>query len=107
MNGLILSEEDMRRHMGGDEILQGKKQATYKNFNSMFRHLKREIKRTARKIYGGSFPLERTENACEWCDFAAVCRFDPAFSGCRIKYFDKMKDDEIWQRTEAEENEMD
>ena len=76
MSGIVLAENDMRLHMGGDETLSGKKQATYKNFNSMFRHLKKVIAKTAEKISGGEFPLERTEDACDRCDYAAVCRFD-------------------------------
>lgn len=107
MNGIVLAEEDMLGHMGGDETIGGKKQATYKNFNSMFRHLKKVIAKTAEKIQNGEFPLERTSDACDYCDFAAVCRFDTSFSGCRVKSFEKLKDEEIWQRTEAEENEMD
>lgn len=107
MSGIVLAENDMRLHMGGDETLSGKKQATYKNFNSMFRHLKKVIAKTAEKISGGEFPLERTEDACDRCDYAAVCRFDGRFGGCRVKTFEKIKDEEIWQRTEAEENAVD
>lgn len=107
MSGIVLAEDDMRLHMGGDETLSSKKQATYKNFNSMFSHLKRVIAKTAEKISGGEFPLERTEDACDRCDYAAVCRFDWRFGGCRVKTFEKIKDEEIWQRTEAEENAVD
>lgn len=107
MRGIILDENDILSHMGGEDVITGKKYASYKNFNSMFRHLKREIKKAASSIYSGNFPIEHTENACNMCDYMSLCGFDPSFSGCRVKAFDKMSDEEVWQKTEASENEMD
>lgn len=109
MDGIILSEYEMLDHMGGKEILKTNKTATAKNFNAMFRHLGRVIAKTAQNIYSGKFPIKCTEDACTWCEYAQLCRFDSAFSGCRSETFPKLETEEIWQLLEKEalENEMD
>lgn len=109
MDGIVLSEYDMPEHMGGKEILKTGKTATAKNFNSMFRHINRLIKKTAQNIYGGYFPIKCTEDACKWCEYAQLCRFDGAFSGCMVNTVPNLKNDEVWELLEKEvlENEMD
>ncbi len=109
MDGIILSEYGMLDHMGGKEILKTNKTATAKNFNSMFRHLNRVITKTAQNIYNGKFPIKCTEDACTWCEYAQLCRFDSAFSGCNSEAFPKLEAEEIWKLLEEEalENEMD
>ena len=111
MSGIVLSEYDMADHMGGKEIvnIKSKQTVTAKNFNSMFRHLNKVIKNTAQKIYGGNFPIECMQDACTWCEFNQLCRFDNAFSGCRVKENEKLKDDLVWEllEKEGEEYEMD
>ena len=109
MDGIVLSEHGMLDHMGGKEILKTNKTATAKNFNSMFRHLEKVITKTAQNIYSGKFPIKCTEDACTWCEYAQLCRFDSAFSGCNSEAFPKLETEEIWQLLEKEalENEMD
>ena len=107
MSGIILSEEGMLDHMGGEETLSSKKTATAKDFNNMFRHLNKLIKESAEKIYSGSFPIKHTEGACEWCDFKRFCRFDSVFAGCSTVDKISMKDDEIWKVLEESQNELD
>lgn len=109
MEGIILSEYGMIDHMGGKEILKTKKTATANNFNSMFRHLSKVITKTAQNIYSGKFPIKCTEDACNWCEYAQLCRFDSAFSGCRSEAFPKLEPEEIWELLEKEalENELD
>lgn len=111
MTGIVLSEYDMADHMGGKEIvsIKSKQAVTSKNFNSMFRHLNKVIRNTAQKIYSGKFPIECTQDACSWCEFNQLCRFDNTFSGCRVKENEKLSDDLIWEilDKEGEEYEMD
>ena len=96
MSGIVLSENDMAEHMGGTQTLKTKKTATAKNFNSMFKHLNKVIKNTAEDIYGGQFPIRCTRDACTWCEFNALCRFEDSFAGCSVRDDEKLKDDEVW-----------
>ncbi len=109
MGGIVLSENNMLEHMGGNDTLKTKKAITAKNFNSMFRHLNRVIKRTAENIYAGKYPIECQKNACDYCDYKGLCLFDNAFSGCRNGSTSTLKDNEIWEilEKEARDNEMD
>lgn len=96
MSGIVLSENDMAEHMGAAETLKTKKTATAKNFNAMFRHLDKVIKNTAEDICGGKFPIRCTRDACTWCEYSALCRFENSFSGCSVRDDEKLKDDEVW-----------
>ncbi len=109
MDGIILSEHSMLDHMGGDEILKTKKAVTAKNFNSMFRHINKVVSKTAQDIYGGKFPIRCSDDACTWCEFNQLCRFDTSFVGCMTQSSPELTDDEIWAilEKEAAENEMD
>ncbi len=109
MDGIILSEHSMLEHMGGDEILKTKKAVSAKNFNSMFRHINKTISRTAQDIYGGKFPIRCSDDACTWCEYNQLCRFDTSFIGCMTQSSPDFSDEEIWEilEKEAAENEMD
>lgn len=109
MDGIILSEHSMLEHMGGDEILKTKKAVTAKNFNSMFRHINKVISKTAQDIYGGKFPIRCSDDACTWCEYNQLCRFDTSFLGCTTQSSPELDDEEIWAilEKEAAENEMD
>ena len=96
MSGIVLSENDMIEHMGATDVLKSKKTATAKNFNAMFRHLDKVIKNTAEDIYNGIFPIECTSDACDWCEYKHLCRFEKSFVGCSVRDNEKLKDDEIW-----------
>ena len=96
MSGIVLSENDMIEHMGATDVLKSKKTATAKNFNAMFRHLDKVIKNTAEDIYNGNFPIECTSDACDWCEYKHLCRFEKSFVGCSVRDNEKLKDDEIW-----------
>lgn len=109
MEGIVLSEYEMLDHMGGKDILKSNKTASTKNFNSMFRHISKVIKNTAQNIYSGKFPIKCTPDACTWCEYAQLCRFDGAFSGCTELALPKLKNEEVWEllEKEASSNEMD
>ena len=107
--GIVLSEHEMAEHMGGKEILKTSKTATAKNFNLMFKHLNQVIKNTAENIYSGKFPIKCTDDACTWCEYSQLCRFDTQFAGCNVQSISKIETEEIWAllEKEAAENEMD
>ncbi len=106
MNGIVLSEEGMLEHMGGKDILKSGKTATAKDFNNMFRHLKKTIKKTAESIYNGLFPIKCNDDACKWCEFSKLCRSNDIVN---LQQGDSiaLKDDEIWALLEENENAMD
>lgn len=109
MDGIILSEHSMLEHMGGSEILKTKQAVTAKSFNAMFRHINKVIKKTAQDIYGGKFPIKCSDDACTWCEYSQLCRFDKSFAGCTTQNNPSLDDAEIWEilEKEAAENEMD
>lgn len=109
MNGIVLSEYGMLEHMGGKETLGTKKTVTAENFNAMFKHLKKLIKKNATDIFSGAFPIKCSSDACTWCDYAHLCRFDLSFSGCSFSDNEALKDEQIWEKLEREvnNNEMD
>ncbi len=109
LSGIVLSENEMFEHMGGKEILKSKKSLTAKNFNQMFRHINKVIKNTAENIYNGKFPIKCTDDACTWCEYSQLCRFDAAFSGCNLNSVEKLDAEDIWELLEKEEdgNEVD
>lgn len=106
MNGIILSENEMDEHMGGKELLKTKKTASYKDFNNMFLHLKKLIKRTAQNIYSGKFPVKCSKDGCLWCEYAQLCRYDTSIESFSEEEV-KLKDNEIWTLLEESKNEMD
>ena len=109
MDGIVLEEYEMLEHMGGKEVLKSSNTATSKNFNSMFRHINKVIQNTTQGIYSGKFPIRCTDDACTWCEYGQLCRFDGAFSGCSEKVLPKLKNEEVWDLLEKEvaDNEVD
>lgn len=109
MDGIILSEYGMLEHMGGNETLKTKQMATSDNFNSMFRHINKVIKKTAQNIYSGKFPIKCSEEARLWCEYSHLCRFDSKTCEYESENHLDLKDDEIWNLIQKEdaENEMD
>lgn len=109
MSGIVLEENDMTEHMGAEYALKTKKTVSAKNFNSMFRHLNTVIKNTAQSIYGGEFPINCTRDACTWCEYSHLCRFESGWSGCTERGEERLKDNEVWQLLEegGADNEMD
>ena len=109
MDGIILSEYGMLEHMGGNETLKTNQMATSDNFNSMFRHINKVIKKTAQNIYSGKFPIKCSEEARLWCEYSHLCRFDSKTCEYESENHLDLKDDEIWNLIQKEdaENEMD
>lgn len=106
MNGIILSDDGMLDHMGGTDILKSKKSATAKDFNNMFTHLKKLIKKTAQNIYNGDFPIICNKDNCTWCEYAQLCRAE-AYTENLCAPKTTLKDEEIWTMLEETENGMD
>ena len=90
MNGIVLAEEDvvyaMEEQNGGEFIpkFNPEKQSdaylSADEFNKIFDFISRKLKSTAKTLFEGSIeadPIDGLESkACEYCDFAAVCRIE-------------------------------
>ena len=96
MRGIVLEEGNMFAEMGGSDVIMAEKTASISDFNRMFRHLNKVIKKACENIYSGKFPINCTKGACDWCDYASLCRFDMAFSGCTINEKEKLDEDDVW-----------
>ena len=108
MTGIVASEHEMFTHMGGDRVLKSVKSISIKKLNAMFRHIEKTVKNTVENIAEGIFPIEKTEDACLFCDYSSLCRFDEAFSGCRNAEKEKLSDIEVLELIGGDnENEMD
>ena len=42
---------------------------------------------------------------CEYCDYIAVCGYDPSLPGYDVRKYDKLSEEEVWE--EIERYEMD
>ena len=83
-------------------LLKTKKAVSAKNFNMMFKHIHKVVEKTAQDIYGGKYPIRCSDDACTWCDYGQLCRFDTSFAGCMTQPALSLKDDEIWELLEKE-----
>ena len=109
MNGIVLADDDMEAHMGGKEIISSSKKISHEDFNAMFKHIRKTVKKTAEDIYSGKFSITCSEDACAWCDYKALCRYNVAFDGVKNLDIPKYKDEEIWAmlQKEVDSDEMD
>ena len=59
-----------------------------KEFAEMLGRVESELVRMGREIYRGKIDLnpfqKGQEQACTWCEFKAICRFDPSVSSFRV-----------------------
>ncbi|MBR1970883.1 MAG: PD-(D/E)XK nuclease family protein [Clostridia bacterium] len=97
MRGIVIEEENMFDNMGGKSVIAAEKTASISDFNRMFKHLNKVIAKTCEDIYDGKFPIKCTKGACDWCDYASLCRFDTAFSGCSVNESHKLDDEAVWE----------
>lgn len=103
MRGIVIEEENMFAQMGGKDVIVAEKTASISDFNRMFKHLNKVIAKSCENIYEGKFPISCTKGACDWCDYASLCRFDSAFSGCSVNEKEKLEEDDVWALLERGE----
>jgi len=48
---------------------------------------------TAERMLSGEIAVAPAENACTFCDFRSVCRFDTKLASCRVRKLPKLKQD--------------
>ena len=60
------------------------------------------LRQAGRRLMAGDIRLSpykagRRESACTYCEYRAVCRFDPLIDGHRYRNLRMDKDDEVWR----------
>jgi ATP-dependent helicase/nuclease subunit B len=45
----------------------------------------------------------KQKKACEYCEFASICRFDPSIPGHRYRSLEPMKDTQVWRLLTSQE----
>lgn len=125
VDGLVMDDSEAIRHMDHhpDEApkvlpIKLKKDGTLsavssaaspENFEVLSWHVKRTTRALGEKIFSGNIhphPYRYgPKKACDYCNYRAVCGFDPEFEGFDWKYLSKLKKDEIWERIRKEAGE--
>ncbi len=95
MNGIILSDETIKGHMGGKSVIKSSKELSFEDFDAMFSHISKTIKKTVSDIYKGKFNITCSKDNCDWCNFKSLCRYDVSFDGFSEADYPKYTDDEI------------
>lgn len=116
LNGLLLSDEELVRHMdnsisGSSSIIPAKLNkdntlskvtsgATLEQFNMLRRYVRDTIAEICEEILEGKIDLmpckKNKYTPCTYCSFSAVCQFDTHIKGNKYKYIEDKDNEEIW-----------
>ena len=116
LKGLTLSDPAVIR--ASDNLIEGKSAVLYDvkatgeeeysgsvcsqaELNDLIQIAKKKSEQTLEKMLSGDMnasPAARKKRheACEYCDYKSVCRFDPKKPGCRIRMLKSIKQDEFF-----------
>ena len=116
LKGLTLSDPAVIR--ASDNLIEGKSAVLYDvkvtgeeeysgsvcsqaELNDLIQIAKKKSEQTLEKMLSGDMnasPAARKKRheACEYCDYKSVCRFDPKKPGCRIRMLKTIKQDEFF-----------
>ena len=80
--------------------------ASLEQMGKLSAHIRNILQEMGKELLGGSMeakPVRRgpMEDACTWCPYRAVCRFDPTL-GDKPHNIAKIKPEEFWQSIDAE-----
>ena len=116
LKGLTLSDPTVIK--ASDNLIEGKSAVLYEvkatgeeeysgsvcsqaELNDLIQIAKKKSEQTLEKMLSGDMnasPAARKKRheACEYCDYKSVCRFDPKKPGCRIRMLKTIKQDEFF-----------
>lgn len=117
-SGLILDDPDVIRAMEPecaprrlpvkwkDGAPSGEALASAERLGLLSRHIDETLTVLANELQKGSIAANpyfkgAQDNACQYCDFAAACRFSEGEDGDRRRYLHKLHADEVWSRLEG------
>ncbi len=76
--------------------------ATIEEFDCLLQHVEQQVIRMAQGILSGDIAIHPIEfagtRACQYCDFASVCQFDPAIPGNRVNYLPSISKEDALQK---------
>ncbi len=112
LKGISLNEGELFELQGGDAVLPKKGTGVLSKdaFSVVTDYARRRAERTAEALGSGraeTRPYRRSkqDTACSRCDYASLCAFDPAFSGCRYRSVRPIKAETFFE--EASHDKMD
>lgn len=93
------------RKAGG--LKAGAPAGTAKQFAMLRNYAKKKAAKLAEAMYRGEIDAQPGEyagtDACEWCEYQAICAFDLRTEGCRRRRLERLSKDDIWNRIDEEE----
>lgn len=79
---------------------------TNEQWDVLRRYVRNTISRIGSSIQAGKVSIEPyrmgTKTPCQYCDYKAVCQFDPQFDGNEYRKLSKPSKEDIWQQLERE-----
>lgn len=128
MKGLLLADTKIIREMDRNiegaslivpvsikkdgEIGSRSSVATKEQFDLLRAHVKENLINTCEEMVSGEInikPYKKKDSAqttpCSYCDYTAICQFDPALKENTYKIIKDKKDKEIWELLANQENE--
>lgn len=124
MRGLVTADADTARLMdneletGYSELLpvalkrdgsfySSSSVVTSEQWNSLRRSVRRKISEIGSSIQEGEASIHPYrmggKTPCQYCDYKAVCQFDPLFEGNEYRNLGKASKDDIWKQLDKEE----
>ncbi|MGV8983074.1 helicase-exonuclease AddAB subunit AddB [Clostridium sp.] len=75
--------------------------ATAQQFNMLLNHVKENLIRTCEEMLSGEIDIKpykkKDMTPCAYCEYTAICQFDPALKENTYKIIKDRKDQEIWE----------
>lgn len=114
LKGIVLSDVRVVRAMDGGESMITQKGTMARRENilegedldALMRHAYDLSGKIAARIAAGDIELTPAQlsgwNACRWCDYQSICRFDPGMEGHRYRRLEKLKKEEVMDRLKHE-----
>lgn len=111
LRGLTLSDVSVllasdKRMEGGSEILKGVRRApdgayvgslcTRGEMRQLIEQAVAVSEQTLDRMLSGEIAVSPAENACKYCDYRSVCRFDPTVRGNRTRSYPNLKQQEFF-----------
>lgn len=84
--------------------------ANKEQFKKLSKYVDKKIKDIGEEIVNGNIKIEPYElngnTGCDYCTFAAVCRFEQKLEGYGYKRLAKLNGEELWNRIEKDSNSL-
>ena len=115
MRGLVLADVKLIRHMDsqidGDsliiparinkgEVLGRSSAATQEQFEALRKYTRQLLQSIGEEMMEGNFSIKpykkKNITSCMYCDYSAICQFDPLLKGNEFKVIKDKEDNEVW-----------